>query len=111
MALDIVKLYISFIAKIFMFSDVEITSPVGPEDRTPFFPKASNSITMGHFLTKVLGEVQETMSEVSALEISSEVSTNTKSFLESARRGFQETLIQAWKRGQVSFLLLNDKSP
>jgi exocyst complex component 2 len=105
MALDIVKLYISFIAEFFALSDVEITSPIRQENRGSFLPAASNSITMAHFLIKVLGEVQETISEVSALEISSEVSTNTKSFLESARRGFQETLIQAWKRGQVSFLL------
>lgn len=102
MALDIVKLYISFIAEFFMFSDVEITSPTNPENRTPFLPKASNSITMAHFLIRLLGEVQDTISEVSSLEISSEVSTNTKSFLESVRRGFQGTLIQAWKRGQVS---------
>ena len=101
MALDIVKLYISFVAGFFTFSDIEITSPTGPESHISFLPKASNSITMAHFLIKVLGEVQETISEVSALEISSEVSTNVKSFLESARRGFQENLIQAWKRGRV----------
>lgn len=60
---------------------------------------------MAHFLIKALGEVQETISEISVLEISSEVSTNIKSFLESARRGFQETLIHAWKRGRApSFL-------
>jgi exocyst complex component 2 len=111
MALDVVRLYISFIAEFFMFSDVEITSPARPESRASFLPSASNSITVAHFLTKLLGEVQETISEVSALEISSEVSTNIKSFLDSARRGFQETLIQAWKRGQVSFPLLNLKLP
>lgn len=103
MALDIVKLYISFIVEFFMFSDVEITSPTRSENHASLLPKVSNSITTAYFLIKLLGEVQETMSEVGALEISSEVSTNTKSFLESARRGFQETLIQAWKRGQVSF--------
>ena len=86
-----------------MFSDIEITSPTRLENRASFLPDASNSITMAHFLIKVLGEVQETVTEVSTLEISSEVNTNAKSFLESARRGFQETLIQAWKRGQVSF--------
>lgn len=101
MALDIVKLYISFIAEFFMLSDIEITSPIRQETRACFLPTASNSITMAHFLIKVLGEVQETVSEVNALEISSEVSTNVKSFLESARRGFQENLIQAWKRGRV----------
>jgi len=103
MALDVVKLYISFIAGFFMLSDIEITSPTGSDYHESFLPKASNSITMAHFLTKVLGEVQETISEVSALEISSEVSANIKSFLESARRGFQESLIQAWKRGQAWF--------
>jgi len=104
MALDIVKLYISVVAEFFMFSDVEITSPTGSGNRPPVLPNASNSITMAHFLIKLLGEVQDTISEVSALEISSEVSTNTKSFLESVRRGFQETLTQAWKRGRVSLL-------
>ena len=110
MALDIVKLYISFIADFFRLSDVEITSPTGPENHPSFLPKASNSITMAHFLIKVLGEVQDTISEVSALEISSEVSTNIKSFLESVRRGFQETLIQAWKRGRVPLFLLSRQS-
>jgi len=107
MALDIVKLYISFVAGFFTLSDVEINSPAGPEYHASYLPKASNSITMAHFLTKVLGEVQESISEVSALEISSEVSANIKSFLESARRGFQEALIQAWKRGQALFFSLN----
>lgn len=101
MALDIVKLYISFVAGFFGFSDVEITSPTGIESHQHFLPRGSNSITMAHFLIKVLGEVQETISEVSALEISSEVSTKIKSFLGSTRRGLQETLIQAWKRGRV----------
>jgi len=110
MALDIVKLYISFIAGFFTLSDVEITSPTGPEYHASFLPRASNSITMAHFLTKVLSEVQETISEVSALEISSEVGANTKSFLESARRGFQETLVQAWKRGQAPPPPFNENS-
>ena len=94
-----------------MFSDVEVTSPTRQENRTSLLPKASNSITMAHFLIKVLGEVQETVSEVSALEISSEVSTNAKSFLESARRGFQEYLIRAWKTGQISFPLKTTNYP
>lgn len=111
MALDVVKLYISFIAGFFMFSDVEVTSPTIPGNRTSFLPEESNSITMAHFFTKILSEVQETVSEVSALEISSEVSTNIKSFLERARRGLQETLIRAWRRGLVSFSPLNGKLP
>jgi exocyst complex component 2 len=111
MALDIVKLYISFIAEFFGFSDVEITSPTGPENHPSFLPRMSNSISMAHFLIKMLGEIQETISEVSALEISSEVNTKIKSFSESARRGFQETLIHAWKRGRVPSLLGGDQSP
>jgi exocyst complex component 2 len=106
MALDIVKLYISFIADFFGLSDVEITSPTGPEKHPSFLPHTSNSITMAHFLIKMLGEVQESISEISALEISSEVNTNIKSFLESARRGFQKALIHAWKRGRVPLSLL-----
>lgn len=102
MALDIVKLYISFIAGFFELGNIEITSPTGSEHHPSFLPKTLNSVTMAHFLVKALGELHETISEVSALEISSEVSTNIKSFLESARCGFQETLIQAWKRGPVS---------
>lgn len=110
MALDIVRLYISFITEFFEFSDVEITTPTGPEHRPSFLPKGSNSITMAHFLIKALSEVLETISEVSALDISSEVSTNIKSFLESTRRGFQEALIQAWKRGRVPAFLLGRQS-
>lgn len=101
MALDIIKLYISLISEFFLLSDKAVTSPTLNNANTtpPLLPKNSNSLTAAHYLTRILGEVQETVNEIAALEISSEVSANTKGFLESTRWKFEDILIHTWLRG------------
>lgn len=106
MALDIVKLYISLISEFFLLSDKAVSSPTANNASAtpPLLPKNSNALTTAHYLTRILGEVQETVNEIAALEISSEVSANTKGFLESTRWKFEDVLIHTWLRG--NYLLI-----
>ncbi|KAI0711370.1 exocyst complex component Sec5-domain-containing protein [Earliella scabrosa] len=97
MALDIVKLYIALLSEFFMFSDMAVMSP-GRNATPPLFPKSSNSLTTAHHLMKVLGEIQDSVNDVSGMEISSEATSSLKALLESARWKFEDLLISAWLR-------------
>ena len=100
MAFDIVKLYISLLSEFFMFSDVAVKSPPGvPVPTPPLLPKDSNSLTTAHHLVKILGEIQECVNEINAMEISNDVGSSLKGMLESARWKFEDMLIHAWLRG------------
>lgn len=101
MAFDIVKLYISLLSEFFKFSDAAVQSPTGePASSPPLLPSDSNSLTTVHHLVKILGEIQECVNEVNAMEISNDVSNSLKGLLESARWKFEDILINAWIRGK-----------
>ena len=107
MALDIVRLHISLVSEFFVFTDMAVRSPGFSADATPAnMPEASNSLTTAHFLVRALGELLESVNEVNALEISSEVSASLKAFVESARWRFEDVLTMAWLRGQSLVLFL-----
>ncbi|KAJ3551008.1 hypothetical protein NM688_g4954 [Phlebia brevispora] len=111
MALDIVKLYISLLSEFFMFSDIAVVmSPNANTNTIPaLLPRDSNSLTTLHHLTKVLGEIQESVNEINGMEISSEATSSLKSLLESARWKFEEILIQSWIRVDANlFYYLED---
>ncbi|KAM5533570.1 hypothetical protein V8D89_012786 [Ganoderma adspersum] len=97
MALDIIKLYISLLSEFFMFSDMAVMSP-GRDLTPPLFPKTSNSLTTAHHLMKVLGEIQDSVNDVTGMEISSEATSSLKSLLETARWKFEDLLVDAWLR-------------
>ena len=99
MALDVIKLYISLLSEFFMFSDMAVMSP-GRSSAPPAFPACSNSLTTAHYLMKILGEIQDSVNDVSGLDISSEATSSLKSLLESARWKFEDLLVNAWQRGQ-----------
>ena len=102
MALDVVKQYISLLSEFFMFSDAAIiTSPsLGSSPTPPMFPRDSNSLTTLHHLTKILGEIQDSVNEVNGMEISSEAGSSLKGVLESARWKFDDVLVHDWLRGK-----------
>ncbi len=104
MALEIVKLYISLLSEFFMFSDVAVVmSPsLGSSTTPPLLPRDSNTLTTMHHLTKILGEIQESVNEVQGIEISSEASSSLKNLLESARWRFEDILVNSWLRGELS---------
>lgn len=85
-----------------MFSDAAIiTSPsLGSSPTPPMFPRDSNSLTTLHHLTKILGEIQDSVNEVNGMEISSEAGSSLKGVLESARWKFDDVLVHDWLRGK-----------
>lgn len=100
MALDVVKQYISLLSEFFMFSEAAVMSPsLGSSPTPPLIPRDSNSLTTLHHLMKILGEIQESVNEVNAMEISSDASSNLKGMLESARWKFDDIVVHAWLRG------------
>lgn len=103
MALDIVKQYISLLSEFFMFSDAAIvTSPsLGNSPTPPLLPRDSNTLTTMHHLMKILGEIQDTVTEITGMDISSEASSSLRGVLESARWKFDDTLVHAWLRGKL----------
>ncbi|PSR78598.1 hypothetical protein PHLCEN_2v7345 [Hermanssonia centrifuga] len=110
MALEIVKLYISLLSEFFMFSDVAVVmSPsLGSSTTPPLLPRDSNTLTTMHHLTKILGEIQESVNEVQGIEISSEASSSLKNLLESARWRFEDILVNSWLRDANIFYYLED---
>ena len=101
MALDIVKLYISLISDFFKLSDMAVmASPSSDPSTPPLLPVDSHSLSIAHYLLKLLSELQESVSELNGMEISSEVSSSLKNLLESARWRFTDVLVSAWLRGK-----------
>lgn len=102
MALEIVKLYISLLSQFFLFSHMFVsTPPMDGADTTPAnLPKNSNSLTTAYHLMKTLGEIQDAVNDISALDISKEASSSLKGLLDSARWKFVEIFIKAWLRGR-----------
>ncbi|KAI9065588.1 hypothetical protein FKP32DRAFT_1610523 [Trametes sanguinea] len=105
MALDIIKLYISLLSEFFLFSDMAVMSP-GRNTTPPLFPKDSNSLTTAHHLMKILGEIQDSVNDVTGMEISSEATSILKTLLESARWKFTDLLVNAWLRDANIFYYL-----
>ncbi|KAJ7237307.1 exocyst complex component sec5 [Mycena haematopus] len=107
MALDIIKLYISLVSQFFRLSDMAVmTSPGG--STSPELPTNSNSLCTAHYLMKILGEIQETVNELNAMEISSETASGLKSLLESAKWRFEDLLISAWLRDANLFYYIEE---
>ncbi|KAH8101822.1 exocyst complex component Sec5-domain-containing protein [Cristinia sonorae] len=100
MALDIVKLYVSLLSEFFLFSDMAVmsSSVSGSNTTPPLLPRDSNSLTTAFHLMKILGEVQESVNEITVMEISHDASSSLKSLLESARWKFEDIMVNAWLR-------------
>ena len=109
MALDIIKQYITLLSEFFTFSEAMTSPSLGSSPTPPMLPKHSNTLTTMHHLTKILGEIQETVNEVNGMEISSEASSNLKGLLDSARWKFEDILVHAWIRGMPQALCSTPK--
>ncbi|KAJ7057829.1 exocyst complex component sec5 [Mycena amicta] len=98
MALDIVKLYISLVSQFFQLSDMAVMKSPSELTSSSTLPDNSNSLCTSHYLMRILGEVQETVNELNAMEISNDVTSGLKSLLESAKWRFEDLLIAGWLR-------------
>lgn len=109
MALDIVKLYISLISDFFKLSDMAVMASPNSNTSTALLPVDSHSLVTAHYLLKVIGELQESVSELHGMEISGEASLSLNSLVESAKWSFTDILVNAWLRGKLLFLPLSPK--
>ncbi|KAH9941188.1 exocyst complex component Sec5-domain-containing protein [Epithele typhae] len=107
MALDIIKLYITLLSELFMFSDMAVKSP-GAASTPTCFPKCSNVLTTSHHLMKILGEIQDSVNDVSGLDITSEATSSLRSLLDSARWKFEDHIIATWHRDASVFYHLEN---
>ncbi|KAJ4468807.1 exocyst complex component sec5 [Lentinula aciculospora] len=107
MALDVIKLYISFLSQFFNLSDMAVMSSPSvssSNDSNPtMLPSNSNSLSTAHYLLKILGEIQDCVNELNAMEISGEVSASLKGLLDSTKWRFEDVLIAAWLRDANNF--------
>ncbi|KAG6865442.1 hypothetical protein C0991_002518 [Blastosporella zonata] len=103
MALDVVKLYISLISEFFTLSDMAVMSPNTNNPTSSNLPSDSHSLSTAHYLMRILGELQDTVNDVNALEISQEVTSLLKGLLESAKWRFEDILVGTWLRDAKLF--------
>ncbi|KAH7868251.1 uncharacterized protein C8R40DRAFT_1164056 [Lentinula edodes] len=107
LALDIVKLYISFLSQFFNLSDMAVTSSPGiPSSNdviSTLLPSNSISFSTVHYLLKIFGEIQDCVNELNAMEISGDVSASLKGLLDSTKWRFEDVLIVAWLRDASDF--------
>ncbi|KAF9068906.1 exocyst complex component Sec5-domain-containing protein [Rhodocollybia butyracea] len=107
MALEIVQLYISLLSQFFNLSDMAVmASPnASYSSNAPptTFPQNSTSLSTAHYLLKILGEIQDCVNELNAMEISGDVSTSLKGLLDSAKWRFEDVLVSAWLRDANNF--------
>ncbi|KAF8886545.1 exocyst complex component sec5 [Infundibulicybe gibba] len=111
MALDVIKLFISLVSQFFTLSDMAVMSSPGGSPTTPHhLPTNCHSVSTAHYLMKVLGELQETVHEVTGMEISNEVGSSLRNLLESAKWRFEDILISVWLRDASTFYYLENWS-
>lgn len=107
MALDIIKLYINLISEFFILSDVLSNSST--QNSPEHFPSHSNSFTTAHWLMKTLNEVQDCVTEISALELGE--GGLVKGLMESVRWRFDDVLVRSWLRDANYMYALESFTP
>ncbi|KAF8907521.1 exocyst complex component Sec5-domain-containing protein [Mucidula mucida] len=105
MALDIIKLYISLVSRFFTLSDMAVMASSSTKP-PPLLPKNSSSLSLAHYLMKILGDIQETVNDLNAMDISNEAALGLKNLLETARWRFEDILVGAWLRDAQLFYLI-----
>lgn len=79
-------------------------SPLGHNTSLQRLPKNSSSLSTAHYLMKILGDIQETVNDLNAMDISSEAGMGLKNLLETARWRFEDILVGTWLRGLFRLL-------
>ncbi|KAG1850457.1 hypothetical protein F4604DRAFT_1687138 [Suillus subluteus] len=108
MALDIIKLYISFLSEFFILSDVLSTSST--PNSAEHLPSHLNSLTTTYWLVKIISEVQDCITEVGALELRE--GGLVKGLVESVRWRFEDdVLVRFWLRDANYMYALKSSTP
>ncbi|BGO96556.1 Exocyst complex component SEC5 [Rhodotorula toruloides] len=120
MTQDIVTLYVSLLSQFFTLSSSTsppVATKTGADDlnATPpmpsFVPPIANATTNCHWLLRVLNELMECVSEMSALELSGEATQSLKELVASTRWRFEEAICSGWVRDAKVFYRLETWRP
>ncbi|BGP12574.1 hypothetical protein JCM10213_004839 [Rhodosporidiobolus nylandii] len=124
MTQDIVTLYVSLLSSFFTLSSSThsptiaqnpSSNPAEDLNATPpmplFVPPVSSSTTNCHWLLRVLNELMECVSEMSALELSGEATQSLKELVASTRWRFEEAICSGWVRDAKVFYRLETWRP
>ncbi|KAF8634820.1 hypothetical protein AX17_004072 [Amanita inopinata Kibby_2008] len=108
MAFDVVKLYVSLISELFNLSDVAVmaSSNTANSDLPKCIPAKSTSLSTAHYLQKIVGELQDCINDVNALDVSNDVASSLRSLIDSVKWRFDDILIHAWLRDAAIFYYL-----
>lgn len=82
-----------------MQADLDATDPV-----PAFVPPSSNTLTVSHWLLKILSELTECTGDIGALELAGEASASLRELVASARWKFEESICASWVRGMSDSL-------
>lgn len=99
MVLDIVKSYILLVSEFFNLSDVTVMASATTSVLPQAIPTNSTSFAAAHFLQRILGELQDCVNDVCALDISSDIGSGLRNLMESAKWRFDDILINYWLQG------------
>lgn len=113
MAADIIKAYIVTLAQFFALSDVGVSSKKRLRDQTvpAFVPAGTTVIAAGYYGEQVANAVADCTSELLAIDVSKEVSSSVKTFMESLRWRMEEMITTTWIRDASELYLLEDWKP
>ncbi|KAG8767750.1 hypothetical protein FRC15_005489, partial [Serendipita sp. 397] len=107
MVLDIVRSYIVLLSEFFSLSDMAASVASTKNATLPkFLPTGSDSLTACHYLTRILGEMTDSVNEILGMEVSDETNAGLRSLLETATWKFEETLCAVWLRDSQIFFHL-----
>ncbi|KAG8807479.1 hypothetical protein FRC17_004444 [Serendipita sp. 399] len=107
MVLDIARSYIALLSEFFSLSDMAASVASSKNAAIPkFLPTGTDSLTSGHYLIRILGEMTESVNEIVGMEISDETNASLRSLLETATWKFEETLCAVWLRDSQIFFHL-----
>ncbi|KAG8825992.1 hypothetical protein FRC18_010152 [Serendipita sp. 400] len=107
MVLDIVRSYIVLLSEFFSLSDMAASVASTKNATLPkFLPTGTDSLTACHYLTRILGEMTDSVNEILGMEVSDETNAGLRSLLETATWKFEETLCAVWLRDSQIFFHL-----
>ncbi|KAK2461007.1 hypothetical protein APHAL10511_006948 [Amanita phalloides] len=106
MALDIVKTYILLVSEFLNLSDITVMASATSNNFPQHIPLNSTSLSAAYYLHKILGELQDCVNDINALDISNEIASSLRSLMESVKWRFDDIIINLWLRDALIFYYL-----
>lgn len=119
MSQDIVTLYVSLLSSFFGLSSAGQSPPMPSDPADPsatpplpsFVPPTSNATASCHWLLKILHEMVDCVSDLTALELAGEASQSLKELIGTSRWRFEEAICSSWVRDAKIFFRLETWQP